>query len=240
MTAHELPPRPGTRGGPRPALELRQLSKGYGRPGATVLVLSDVSLTLRPGEFVAVIGPAASGKTTLLKLIAGLEQPTSGSVTVAGVVLGELGQAALSRFRLTEMGTALPGMPLVEGLDLLENVALPLLLAGVERRSAMARARAVMQEVALLEDARLAPEDASPSQRQRAAIARALVGGGPLLLLDEPTSDLGPMGADHVLRGLRRQIDRHGRTVVIGTRQAAVAAHADREYRLRGGELEGF
>ena len=219
-------------------LELTEVSKGFAAPGASSLVMAGVNLTLGPGEFVAITGPAAAGKTTLLRLMAGLDAPTAGAVAVAGRALGGLGDGALARLRLTSLGTSLPGMPLLESLDLLDNVALPLVLAGVGHRVARAKAEAALRERAVTTGASLAPEAASPSQRQLAQVARAVAGDAPLLLLDEPTAQLGPLGADRVLRNLRQQVEQKGRTVVIATSHAAVAAHADREYRLRDGALE--
>lgn len=234
LTAQELQQ---TRGGSA-VLELTQVSKGFAAPGPRGLVMAGVNLRIGPGEFVAITGPAAAGKTTLLRLMAGLDAPTTGVVAVAGRALGGLGDAALARLRLTSLGTALPGMPLLESLDLLENVALPLLLAGVGRREARAQAEAALRELALTTGASLAPEAASPSQRQLAQVARAVAGDASLLLLDEPTAQLGPLGADRVLRNLRQQVEQRNRTVVIATSHAAVAAHADREYRLSNGTLE--
>src|SRR5690606_25271087 len=147
-------------------------SKGFAAPGASSLVMAGVNLTLGPGEFVAITGPAAAGKTTLLRLMAGLDAPTAGAVAVAGRELGGLGDGALARLRLTSLGTSLPGMPLLESLDLLDNVALPLVLAGVGYRVARAKAEAALRELAVTTGASLAPEAASPSQRQLAQVAR--------------------------------------------------------------------
>jgi len=234
LTRPHLPPRPGAHVAPAPAVRLEGVSaagNGAGGPGIT--------LALRPGEFVAVTGLPGAGKSALLRLIAGLERPASGTVSVAGVAVGALRGAAVARFRFAHLGIALPDMPLVDALDLRENVALPLLLAGAPRGVALERAAEVLRLAGVTGAAQtLAPEEATAGARQLARVARACVTSAQVLLLDEPTEGLEPAAAEGVLRWLRRLASVEGRTVVVATSRVAVAAHADREVRLRSGALE--
>lgn len=237
MTAVGLPPRhgsPAVRAGPLPAVSLSRVSKGYGRGR---LVLVDVDLVVGEGELVAVTGAPGSGKTTLLKLMAGLEPPSSGSVVVAGTALGGLTRQALARLRLEHVAAAFHDLPLVPTLSLVENVALPLLLAGEERGLAARRAREALGSVGLTEGEGRA-SDSGPTERGLASLARAIASRASLLLVDEPTLDLGVLEAERALACLRRQASERGRTVIMATREATAAAHADRQYRLRAGALE--
>jgi len=238
LTLPGPPPRPGAH--PAPPAAVRFDGVSLPRPGATSRrEEATISFAVAAGEFVAVTGLAGAGKTALLRLVAGLERPARGEVTVGGTRLTGLGSGALARFRLERVGAALPDMPLVEALELRENVALPLLLRRAPRAAALARAEERLRQFGLRAGAEaLLPEEADPEDRQVARLARAAVTGAELLLLDEPTSALGQAAADVALRRLRRLVDEEGRTVVIATSTAAVAAHADREVRLRAGVLE--
>jgi putative ABC transport system ATP-binding protein len=152
--------------------------------------LDDVSLTVAAGEAVAVMGPSGSGKSTLLNLIAGLDKPTRGTVTVAGERIDALGEAALAKFRACHVGIIFQFFNLLEDLTVEDNVLLPAQLAGVSKRKAKARARQMLERMGIAEHRNAYPARLSGGQRQRVAIARALVNEPELLLADEPTGAL--------------------------------------------------
>ncbi len=234
----DRPPRPGEHGHPAPALELRRVCMNYRRGQGASSVLHSVNLTLMPGDFVALTGPSGSGKTTLLKLMAGLEQPNSGAVIVAGTDLRSLAEEALARLRLRGVAVVFQQHQLIATLSALENVALPLLLRGVRRSHALSRGEEMLAELGYTGSPQQLPEELSLGERQRLAIARALVSEAPVLLADEPTASLDSVAGDAVMRSLRRLGSERGRTVVLATHDARAAAHADRSYRLQCGALE--
>ena len=199
--------------------------------------LDDLSLRVTAGEVVAVMGPSGSGKSTLLNLIAGLDRPSAGTVTVAGRRIEGLGESGLARFRARHIGIIFQFFNLLDDLTVQDNVLLPAQLAGASRRTARARARELLEQMGIERHRDDYPARLSGGQRQRVAIARALVNSPELLLADEPTGALdSETGAQIValLRGLR---DEHGTTILLVTNDDAVAAQADRVLRLRDGRL---
>ena len=210
-----------------------QLSSG-GRP---VDVLTDVSLEVPAGQFLAVSGPSGSGKSTLLGLIAGLDRPSAGRITVAGVEVTALGEDDLARFRLDAIGYVFQSFHLIPTLTALENVAVPLELAG--EADAMARARALLASVGLAERAGHYPVQLSGGEQQRVAVARAISRRPRVLLADEPTGNLDSATGDQIialLLGLNRDL---ASTLVLVTHDAALAAHADRVVTLKDGRIAG-
>ena len=206
------------------------------RSGAGVVTILDgVSLDVEPGQFVAITGPSGSGKSTLLGLVAGLDRPTAGSVRVDGVELASLDEDALARLRLAKIGYIFQSFHLIPTLTALENVALPLELAGVPE--AEARASALLEEVGLKLRVGHYPAELSGGEQQRVALARAVANQPGLLLADEPTGNLdSATGAQIIdlLLGLHR---RHGTTLILVTHDPALAAHAGRVIELRDGRV---
>jgi putative ABC transport system ATP-binding protein len=189
------------------------------------------------GQFVAVTGPSGSGKSTLLGLVAGLDRPTTGSIRINGVELSLLDEDALARLRLAKIGYVFQSFHLIPTLTALENVAVPLELAGAA--DAVARAGALLDEVGLKARVGHYPAELSGGEQQRVALARAVANGPQLLLADEPTGNLdSATGAQIVdlLVGLHR---RHGVTLVLVTHDPALAAFADRIVELRDGRVVG-
>ena len=202
-----------------------------------VTILDGVTLEVPAGQFVAITGPSGSGKSTLLGLVAGLDRPTAGSIRVDGVELSSLDEDALARLRLAKIGYVFQSFHLIPTLTAIENVAIPLELAGVE--DATARAGALLEEVGLKTRVGHYPAELSGGEQQRVALARAVANGPGLLLADEPTGNLdSATGAQIVdlLVGLHR---RHGVTLVLVTHDPALAAHADRVVELRDGRVVG-
>ncbi len=217
-------------------LRLAEVERVYRAGEGSVWALAGVSLTVRAGELVAVMGPSGSGKSTLLSIAGGLEVPTSGSVEVAGVGLGGLDSTAVAHLRRDRIGYVFQDFNLVTDLTAAENVALPLELGGSSARAARAAAVTALDEVGLPEVADRFPDQLSGGQQQRVAIARALVGERRLVLADEPTGALDSRTSLAVLQVLRARIDA-GAAGVLVTHEARHAGWADRTVFLRDGRL---
>ena len=216
-------------------IRVRSLSMRLASGGRAVDVLTDVSLEVPAGQFLAIAGPSGSGKSTLLGLIAGLDRPTAGRIEVDGVAVTELEEDALARFRLDHVGYVFQSFHLVPTLTALENVAVPLELGG--DADAEARARALLAEVGLAERAHHYPVQLSGGEQQRVAVARALARRPALLLADEPTGNLDSATGKQIIDILVGANRRLGRTLVLVTHDAALAAHADRVVTLRDGRI---
>ncbi|WP_432494925.1 ABC transporter ATP-binding protein [Kineococcus auxinigenes] len=219
---------------PDPALELRAVAHSYARTPA----LRGVSLTLHPGEVVAVTGPSGCGKSTLLHAAAGLLTPQAGSVTLLGRDLTGLGEADRAVLRRREVGIVLQYGQLVPDLPLQDNVALPLLLDGADLTAARTAARDALARAGLADAADAVPQEVSGGQAQRAAVARALITSPRLLLADEPVASLDAAGGRAVLDLLLSVARRDGGAVLLVTHDNTAAALADREVRLRDGVVE--
>ncbi len=217
-------------------LELREVSRRHGRGAATVHALVDVSLTVRRGELVAVMGPSGSGKSTLLACAGGLDSPTSGSVIVEGTPLENLDRAGVAALRRRVVGYVFQDLNLIPALTAAENVALPRELDGVSPRTARAEAVDALTEVGLADLADRFPDDLSGGQQQRVALARAIVGDRRLILADEPTGALDTETGESVLRLLRARCEA-GAAGVLVTHEARHAAWADRVVFLRDGRM---
>jgi putative ABC transport system ATP-binding protein len=217
-------------------LELCDVVRVHGDGETAVHALRGVSLTVEPGELVAVMGPSGSGKSTLLNLAGGLDAPTSGSVLVEGTDLGGLSRAQLAAVRRRSVGYVFQDFNLIPALTAAENVALPRELDGVRMRDVRRESAAALEEVGLSELADRFPDELSGGQRQRVAIARALVGPRRLVLADEPTGALDSRTGEWVLRLLRTRCDA-GAAGVLVTHEARHAAWADRVVFLRDGAM---
>jgi putative ABC transport system ATP-binding protein len=217
-------------------LTLSRLHKTYRGPDARQL-LEDISLELSPGDYVAIIGESGSGKSTLLNLIAGLELPDAGTVTLGGQELTALDDDARTRLRRRDMGFVFQAFLLLPHLTVLDNAALSLKLNGVPHQAAQQRAHAVLMTVGLADLVHRFPGTLSGGESQRVAVARALAHQPQLVLADEPTGNLDAGSARTVLYLLREQIKAHRSMGILVTHSAAAAATADRIYRLAGGAL---
>jgi ABC-type antimicrobial peptide transport system, ATPase component len=217
-------------------LELRNVARIHGKGEVAVHALRGVSLQVRAGELVAVMGPSGSGKSTLLNLAGGLDSPTSGEVVVEGVVLGTLNRRELAAVRRRRVGYVFQDLNLLPSLTAAENVGLPLELDGVRLRQVRATALAALEEVGLAHLAHRFPDEMSGGQQQRVAIARALVGDRRLILADEPTGALDSQTGEAVLKLMRSRVDA-GAAGVLVTHEARHAAWADRVIFLRDGTI---
>jgi putative ABC transport system ATP-binding protein len=214
-------------------VRLTDITKVY--QGGVTGALNGISVTVEEGEFTAVMGPSGSGKTTLLNLIAGLDRPTSGSVTVAGSELGPMGEAALARFRRDHIGFVFQFFHLLPNLTVLENVLIPAQLRS--RVSAEEPARKLLAQLGIEELADRYPAKLSGGQRQRVSIARALINEPTLLLADEPTGALDTRSGDEVME-LLRDLHRLGKTILLVTHDAKLATrHAARVISVMDGRI---
>ena len=219
-----------------PVLELREVTRIHGSGVTAVHALRGVSLSVRAGELVAVMGPSGSGKSTLLNVAGGLDSVTTGAVYVEGVDLATLSKADLAAVRRRAAGYVFQDLNLIPTLSAAENVALPLELDGVSTRAARAAARESLEAVGVGELAARYPDEMSGGQQQRVAIARALVGERRLVLADEPTGALDSDTGEAVLRLLRKRCD-EGAAGVLVTHESRHAAWADRVVFLRDGAV---
>jgi len=217
-------------------LELRDVYRTHGKGDTAVHALRGVTMTVAPGEFVAVMGPSGSGKSTLLNLAGGLDAPTRGDVVVEGSVLGDLHRRQLAALRRRRVGYVFQDLNLLPSLTAAENVALPLELDGMRLRRTRDLALAALEEVGLVDLAARFPDEMSGGQQQRVAIARALVGDRRLVLADEPTGALDSQTGEAVLKLLRARVDA-GAAGVLVTHEARHAAWADRVIFLRDGQI---
>jgi putative ABC transport system ATP-binding protein len=217
-------------------LELDDVVRVHGSGAATVTALDGVSLSVAPGELVAVMGPSGSGKSTLLNLAGGLDRPTAGTVTVEGTDLGALSTRRLAALRRRSIGYVFQDLNLLPALTAAENVSLPRELDGVPLRRAREEAVAVLDRFGLADAADRFPEELSGGEQQRVAIARALVGDRRLLLADEPTGALDTVTGESVLRLMREQCE-SGAGGVLVTHESRHAAWADRIVFLRDGRV---
>ncbi|MGO2133132.1 MAG: ABC transporter ATP-binding protein [Halomonas sp.] len=218
-------------------LECHSLSRVYDEGPRDLVVLNDLSLAVRAGERVAIVGSSGSGKTTLLNMLGGLDIPTSGEVRVAGQSLSAMNEAELGRFRNRHIGFVYQFHHLLSEFTALENVALPLIIRGQRKKAAEKKAMTLLERVGMAERGDHKPGELSGGERQRVAIARALVTDPSLMLMDEPTGNLDQNTAASIL-ALMDELARAGnRAFVIVTHDLSLAAHQDRVLRLDGGRL---
>jgi putative ABC transport system ATP-binding protein len=217
-------------------LQTRDLRKTYTSEGTPVRALRGVDLNIDTGEFVAIMGPSGCGKSTLLNLVAGLDSPSEGEITLAGESLSGKDEDDLARMRRKHIGIVFQFFNLLEGMSALENVALPAIVAGSSRKQAETRARDLLDLLGLSDKAKNAPGVLSGGQRQRLAIARALANQPTMLLADEPTGALDSAGGEEVME-LFRRLHRDGQTIMLVTHDQRVASHADRIVEMRDGRV---
>ncbi len=217
-------------------IEVRDLSRAYELDAGRVVALDRVSLDIEAGEMVAVMGPSGSGKSTLMNLLGCLDRPTGGLYRLAGAAVESLDKDGLAALRNRRIGFVFQQFNLLPRTDALGNVELPMVYAGVDRRTRREKALRALARVGLADRAHHRPAQLSGGQQQRVAIARALVNDPSLLLADEPTGALDSRTALEIL-ALFQELNREGVTLVLVTHDADVSRHARRLVRFRDGRL---
>lgn len=221
-----------------PLIRAVGLARRYQMGKTAVDALRGVDLAVQPGEFVALVGPSGSGKSTLLHLIGGLVRPTGGEVWVNGLELGRSSDQQLVVYRRDTLGFVFQGFNLLAIKTAWENVAVPLMLAGVPLVQRRARALALLTQLGLGQRADHRPAELSGGEQQRVAIARALANRPRLILADEPTGNLDSRTGGEIMRLLRRLVREEGLTLLLVTHDMGVARYADRIVHLRDGAVQ--
>ncbi len=219
-----------------PVIRVAGLGKSYETAAGPFPALIEVDLEVAAGEYLAIMGPSGSGKSTFMNLLGCLDTPTSGDYFLAGENVARLGADALARLRNRTLGFVFQGFNLLPRMSLADNVALPLVYAGLGREARRARAQALLDKVGVGRYADSLPARISGGQQQRVAIARALVNAPRVLLADEPTGNLDSHTSEEIMR-LFGELNAEGLTVVLVTHEADVAAHARRQVRFRDGRI---
>ncbi len=218
-------------------VEARRVHKIYELNGLKVHALRDVNLLIEKGDMVVIMGPSGCGKTTLLNCLSGLDAPTSGIVKIEGIPLSQMNDNELSEYRATRMGFIFQSFNLLPVLTALENVELPLLVAGISEKDARLRALSMLSRVDLEEWAHHRPMELSGGQQQRVAIARALISRPAIIWADEPTGNLDSAGADQITALLKTLNKANRQTFVIVTHDPSVAKTADRLISMKDGAI---
>ncbi|MCX7839295.1 MAG: ABC transporter ATP-binding protein [Anaerolineae bacterium] len=217
-------------------IQIENVTRAYVMGARTLYALRDVSLTIRAGEFVAIVGPSGSGKSTLLNLIGGIDKPNNGRVCIAGIEISALNENALARWRGEHIGIVFQFFQLLPTLTALENVMLPMELRNVFPNNRRARAMDALARVGLQDHAHQLPSELSGGEQQRVAIARALINDPPILLADEPTGNLDTQTSEQVLQ-LFSELHRAGKTIVLVTHEQPLARAASRIVFMRDGRI---
>jgi len=218
-------------------ISIKNLNKTYIMGAEIVEALKTVSLDIAKNEYVALMGPSGSGKSTLMNLLGCLDSPTSGEYWLNGTEVSTMDDGELAEVRNKEIGFVFQTFNLMPRLSALENVALPLVYAGIGREERLAKARKVLESVGLGDRVNHKPNELSGGQRQRVAVARALVNDPAIILADEPTGNLDSKTSYEIM-GLFEQIHKAGNTVILVTHEHDIALHAHRVVRLRDGLIE--
>ena len=218
-------------------IKVNNLVKEYGSGAAMVKALRGVDLKIARGSFTCIVGPSGHGKSTLMHMLGGLDHPTSGSVTIDGQEIFQLGNKDLARLRAQKIGFVFQFFNLLQSLTATENIETALMLAGVPEEQQKKRAKELLQIVGLEEKANAKPRQLSGGQQQRVAIARALANDPPILLMDEPTGNLDSEAETEVMSVLET-LNRQGKTIIFVTHSNEIAARAEHLILVRDGQVD--
>ncbi len=220
-----------------PLIDIRGVTKSYFSGSIETKVLFGIDLLVPRGDFLAVMGQSGSGKSTLMNIFGCLDQATGGTYLLGGIDTLTLSRAELATIRNRTIGFVFQSFNLIKRMSVAENVALPLIYAGVSRARAHAKALAELDRVGLADYARRTPNQLSGGQQQRVAIARALVGDPPLILADEPTGNLDTHTSDEIMRSFQQLNSERGITILLVTHEPDIAAYSKRLMRLKDGRV---
>ena len=219
-----------------PVIRVVELGKSYQTAAGLFPALRGVNLAIHPGEYIAIMGPSGSGKSTFMNLLGCLDTPTAGDYFLAGKNVAQMDKDALAILRNRTLGFVFQGFNLLPRMSLEDNVALPLVYAGMDKAARRALARELLVKVGLGKYADSLPNRISGGQQQRVAIARALVNKPQLILADEPTGNLDSQTSEEIMR-LFAELNGEGITIVLVTHESDIAAHAKRQVRFRDGVI---
>ncbi len=219
------------------SISLSNVTKVYELGGEIVNALAGLTLSISPGEFTAIMGPSGSGKSTLMNILGCLDRPTSGSYMLDGQEVATLNDDELATTRNKKIGFVFQSFNLLPRMSTLENVALPMVYAGVEKKERIARATQVLTMVGLQERMNHQPNELSGGQRQRVAIARSLVNDPTIIMADEPTGNLDTKSGDEVM-AIFSELNSQGRTIILVTHEPEIAEYAGRVVYVRDGRIE--
>jgi putative ABC transport system ATP-binding protein len=217
-------------------IEVRQIYKDYQPAAGAFPVLKDVNLTIERGDYVAIMGPSGSGKSTFMNILGCLDRPTSGEYFLDGHQVSQLSSNALAQLRNKTIGFVFQGFNLLARSNLLDNVALPLVYSGVDKKTRHERAKQVLIKVGLGNYLNSRPSQISGGQQQRVAIARALVNEPRLILADEPTGNLDSKTSEEIMQ-LFDSLNKEGISIVLVTHETDIAEHAKRQVRFLDGKI---
>jgi len=218
-------------------INVKNVSKSYWRDSLEIPVLNDITLDVQEGEFLSLMGPSGSGKTTLLNLIAGIDKPSGGNVTIAGVDISRLGESSLAKWRANNVGFIFQFYNLIPVLTAFENVELPLLLTKLSKAQRKKQVETALTLVGLGDRMYHYPKQLSGGQEQRVAIARAIVTDPVILVADEPTGDLDRTSADEILTLMERLNKEFQKTIIMVTHDPHAAERASHTRHLDKGDL---
>lgn len=219
--------------------ELKAVAKRFKKGKETISIFDDLNMTIKRGDFLAIMGPSGSGKTTLLNLLGGVDQPTGGEIVFDGARIDGLSEGDLAKWRANNIGFIFQFYNLMPMLNAAKNVELPLLLTSLSSKQRQQRVDTALQLVGLADRAKHMPSEMSGGQLQRVAIARAVVSDPKLLLCDEPTGDLDRQTADEILEMLQLLNREFGKTIIMVTHDPAAARYATHTLHLDKGQFVG-
>lgn len=222
---------------PEAVIHLEHIRRTYKMGGETIYALDDVSLDIFRNQYVAIMGPSGSGKSTLMNILGCLDTPSSGAYFLNGVDVSQMDDSELAHMRNKEIGFVFQTFNLLGRISALENVAMPLVYAGLNKQERLTRAAEVLQSVGLGDRMHHKPNELSGGQRQRVAVARALVNRPSIILADEPTGNLDSKTSYEIMQ-LFDELHRLGNTIIVVTHEEDIALHAHHIIRLRDGNVE--
>jgi len=217
-------------------IRAEHITKVYRKGEQEVHALDGVTLHIKPGEFVSIMGPSGSGKSTLMHILGCLDKPTGGTYLLDGTEVSTLDDRALSRIRCEKVGFVFQSFNLLAQEDVLHNVEIPMLYYGVRRKDRLSRARDIVRSVGLEDRINHIPSELSGGETQRVAIGRALVNDPAIVLADEPTGNLDTKTGEDIMK-LFREINERGKTVIVVTHESEIASHSNRIIRMRDGNI---
>lgn len=221
----------------KPLIEVNHVRKVYRMGEEKIVALDDLSLTIHKGEILCLVGVSGSGKSTFLNLVAGLEKPSKGEIIIGGIPIHTLNEESVTLFRQKNIGFIFQAFHLLPMLSATENVSLPLIFRGIEKKSRNQTAKEMLAAVGLVGYDKRKPTQMSGGQQQRVGIARALVGNPKIIFADEPTGNLDSATSREVMELMTKVVREHGQTMLIVTHDRRIAEYADRIVTIQDGNI---